>query len=153
MVLDIITYPNEILTTPTKLLTYRDILGSDIQTLIEDMIDTCLDSDGSGLAANQVGRDVALCVIRHNGSDFTTLINPVIMDKKNKMHCKSEGCLSLPERFFNVKRHKKLTVSYLDGKGKAQVYTTKSKRAAQAISHEIDHLNGKTLIEKGKEVQ
>jgi peptide deformylase len=152
MILDIITYPNEILTTPTELLTEGDILGSDIQTLIENMMDTCLHEDGSGLAANQVGRNVSLCIIRHDNTAFTVLINPLITAKRDKMHCKGEGCLSLPEKHFNVKRHKKLTVSFLDDKGKVQVYTTKSKRAAQAISHEIDHLNGKTLMEKGKEV-
>jgi len=152
MILDIITYPNEILTTPTESLTKADILGSDIQTLIENMMDTCIHEDGAGLAANQVGRNISLCIIRHDGTAFTVLINPVVTDKKGKMHCKGEGCLSLPEKRFNVKRHKRLTISYLDDKGDKQEYITKSKRVAQAINHEIDHLNGETLIEKGKEV-
>ena len=54
MILEIIKYPNDILTTPTEDLTKADILSSKIQSLIEDMIDTCLLADGLGLAANQV---------------------------------------------------------------------------------------------------
>ena len=152
-ILQIVTYPNDILTTPTTNLTKAEILSSEIQTLIEDMIDTCLDADGLGLAANQVGVNKSLLVYRRPGTNqFGVLINPSIKSKKDVMNSKEEGCLSLPDQYFNVKRYKKIVVKALTRDGEPKTAATKSKKLAKTLQHEIDHLNGRTLIDQGKKV-
>ena len=153
MILEIITYPNDILTTPTEDLTQADIKSGKIQTLIEDMIDTCLALDGLGLAANQVGVGKSLLVYRRPGTtDFGVLINPICIKSMGALHSKDEGCLSLPDQRFNVRRSKKVVVVALDRDGEKKTTVTKSKRLAKVLQHELDHLNGLTLIDTGKKV-
>ena len=158
-ILEIRKHPDEALLTPVQELAQADIKGHKIQTLIEDMIDTCIDAGGAGLAANQVGENVSLFVLRwaHKKSQtrtefvFEAFINPEIIWKKEKQHCKGEGCLSVPGKYFNVKRYKQLKLKYLDRNGKEAVLTVKRKKLAQAVLHEMDHLAGITLAQKGKE--
>jgi len=153
MILEIITYPNDVLTTPTEDLTQADIKSGVIQTLIEDMIDTCLAIDGLGLAANQVGVGKSLLVYRRPGTKkFGILINPAFVKGVGSLHSKNEGCLSLPDQRFNVKRFKKVVVEALDRDGEKKTAVTKSKRLAKILQHELDHLNGLTLIDTGKRV-
>lgn len=151
-ILEIKTYPDPILTTPTMELTLQDIRGGKIQTLIEDMIDTCIDSGGVGLAANQVGEGVSLFIIRYKGNTFEVFINPRITWAKDKQHCKDEGCLSVPGRRFNVKRFKKVKLVYLDRNGEENILIEKRKKVAQVLQHEMDHLAGLCLPDKGKDI-
>jgi len=152
-ILQIVTHPNDILTTPTEELTKADILSSEIQTLIENMIDTCLDADGLGLAANQVGVGKSLIICRKPGTNqFDTIINPKIVHAEGSMHSKGEGCLSLPGQHFNIKRFKKITVTGLAADGETLMIGTKSKRFAKIVQHELDHLDGFTLLNRGKKV-
>ena len=149
---EIVKYPNPILTTPTTPLTQAEILSSEIQTLIEDMIDTCHNAKGVGLAAPQVGISKRLFILMYNNGTTEAFINPIITMKKDIQHCKNEGCLSLPGQWFNVKRFKRIEIKYLDAGGEEQTMRSKSKRLAQEIQHELDHLDGITLAEKGKKV-
>ena len=151
-ILEIIKYPNDILTTPTDYLSPGQIASSEIQTLIEDMIDTCVAAAGVGLSANQVGKNYAICIYLEPGkSIFNVLINPHIVKKGGgKLHSKGEGCLSVPGKYFNVSRYKKLTVEGLDRNGNPVVIETKSKRLAKILQHEIDHLLGVIIAKKGK---
>jgi len=152
MILKIVKHPNDVLTTPTTELTRAEILSGKIQTLIEDMIDTCLAVDGLGLAANQVGVDKSLLIYRKPGyrTRFGVMINPKLKEKKDITNSKGEGCLSLPGQRFNVKRYKNITVLALDSAGEKRTTVTKSKKLAKIIQHEIDHLDGLTLAERGK---
>ena len=154
MILEIVKHPNDLLTTPTTELTRAEILSGEIQTLIEDMIDTCLDADGLGLAANQVGVGKSLMIYRKPGfkTRFGVMINPRLKGKKDVMNSKGEGCLSLPGQRFNVKRYKNITVMSLNAAGEKRATVTKSKKLAKIIQHEIDHLDGLTLAERGKRV-
>ncbi len=134
-------------------LTRSDILSGKIQTLIEDMKDTCHDAEGLGLAANQVGSDANLCVYKEPGvSGFQVLANPTIIEAKEKFKSKGEGCLSLPDRRFIVSRFKRIVVSGLNEKGEPVELRTKSKQLARILQHEIDHLQGITVLDKGKEM-
>jgi len=148
---EVLTYPNDILTTPTRNLTKAEILSSKIQTLIEDMKDTCFNAKGVGLAANQIGEDVSIFVINFSPG-LETFINPVVMSKTGSYHFKGEGCLSLPGLRFKVKRAKMIELSYLDEYGEEAYWRTKSKFTCQAFQHEIDHLNGILLVDKGKRI-
>jgi len=149
MILTIIKHPDPILYTPTEAVSLPELNSGSTQTLIEDMIDTCLDVEGLGLAANQVGEDKSLFVYRKPGTtSFRVLVNPTIVEKKGKPFKKTEGCLSIPGEEFTVKRFKKIRISALDRDGEKLDFWTKSKRIAQCLQHEIDHLNGTTLVTK-----
>jgi peptide deformylase len=150
--LEILTHPHDTLAAKATDLTSADILSHEIQTLIEDMKDTCHDAGGLGLAANQVGSDANLFVYRVLGG-LDVLINPEVVFMKEKMHSKGEACLSVPGQYYNVKRFKKIYVKGLDEHAEPVEITTKSKIFAKILQHEIDHLNGVTIADKGKRVQ
>lgn len=155
-ILNILTVGNDAGTLANEAidLTKADILSSKIQTLIEDMKDTCHAVGGHGLAANQVGAPANLFIYRNPANQqLDVLVNPVIISKKGSLHSKGEGCLSLPDRFFNVKRFKKVMVEGLDAHGNQITIATSSKNLARILQHEIDHLQGITIADKGKEVR
>ena len=154
-ILNILTVGNDSGTLADKAedLSKGDILSHKIQTLIEDMKDTCHSVGGLGLAANQVGAPANLFIYQEPGqTGYKVLINPVVLWKKDKYTSKQEGCLSLPERRFNVKRYKRMHVGGLDENGNGVQIITKSKKLATILQHEIDHLRGVTIADKGKEV-
>lgn len=148
---EILTHPNDILSTPARELSKDEILGFEIQTLIEDMKDTCHAAGGVGLAAPQIGESVSIFIVRFKDG-IETFINPVIKSKKGLYHFKGEGCLSLPGVQFKVKRAKMVELTYLDEHAEEAYWRTKSKFTGQAFQHEIDHLNGILLIDKGKRI-
>ena len=145
-------YP-EVLSKKAIDLSKVDILSSTIQTLIEHMRDTCHDAGGLGLAACQIGAGANLCIYQVPGtSGYQVLINPQIISRKDVFNNKGEGCLSVPGRRFNVKRSKKIRVIGLDEYANPVDFITKSKRLAVILQHEIDHLQGVTIADKGKEI-
>lgn len=118
-----------------------------IQILIDDMIETMHKYNGVGLAAVQVGilkRVIVIDLYDDNGP--IALINPVILKEKGE-HEVDEGCLSFPNKFAKVIRPEEITVEYLDRDGKMQKLKTKD-LLAQAVAHEIDHLNGEVFVNK-----
>ena len=152
-ILKIIECPNDILSNPTNDIPVNEIKSSVIQTLIQDMIDTCHDSGGYGLAANQVDVDKSIFVYKMPGTnDYFALINPDIISRNGKITSRGEGCLSIPGVYFNVKRYKQIKVGALNTNGEFVVTKTKSKKVAKILQHEIDHLKGITLLDKGKKV-
>jgi len=151
MIREIVEYPDEILTTPTEAVTGIELHSSHIQTLIEDMIDTCIAEDGLGLAANQVGVNKRIFISRRPLSrQFDVFINPVITKKKGKVTHHGEACLSIPGKYFEVNRFKSVVIESLDRNGEGQLTKSKSKRQAFCFQHEIDHLDGLTLQETSK---
>lgn len=154
-ILNILTVGNDSGTLADKAidLSGGDILSSTIQTLIENMKDTCHSVGGLGLAANQVGAGANMFIYKEPGTTgYQVLINPEVVFKKDRFTSKGEGCLSLPDKYFNVKRFKKIRVRGLDENANPVDITTKSKQFAKILQHEIDHLNGVTIADKGKEV-
>ena len=138
---------DEILKKKSKEVPEEDILGEKIQILIDDMIETMHKYNGVGLAAVQVGvlkRVIVIDLYDDNGP--IVLINPVITKTKGEQEVE-EGCLSFPNEFAKVIRPAELTAEYIDREGKRMKVKTKE-LLAQAISHEVDHLNGELFIEK-----
>jgi peptide deformylase len=109
------------------------------------MVETLYAKGGAGLAANQVGELKQVAVIEA-GDGLKILINPKILSKKGKIVA-VEGCLSLPGYEFDVKRPQKIFVEYLDKSGQAQKLKAED-LLARVICHEVDHLQGKTLLDK-----
>lgn len=114
----------------------------EVRRLARDMLDTMYANGGCGLAANQVNSLQRVIVVdlseRHNSP--MVMINPEIT-KARGTQTRLEGCLSYPGRKVKVTRAAKLTVKYLDDQG-TPCSLKASSLFAQAVQHEIDHLNG-----------
>lgn len=157
MILPILKYPHKILRTPTEEVVFP--LSKEMKKLTRDMADTVRNADGIGLAAPQVGKSVKLIVVNleKSGSLLFPLYNPKIISKGFKKIEIEEGCLSLPGIFGMVKRHKKITVTGQNDKGETVKFTDDG-WIARIIQHEIDHINGKLIVDhikkytKGEEI-
>ena len=101
-------------------------------------------ASGVGLAAPQVGVSEALIVV-DIGAGLYKLINPKIT-KKEGVQISEEGCLSVPGVTMKIKRAKSVTVKALDDTGKTVIIEAEDLLAC-VFQHEIDHLNGKLIIE------
>lgn len=124
-----------------------EIIDDKIQTLIDDMIETMYKYNGVGLSAVQVGVLKRVVVIDiEDGTGVKVLINPKITKIKGE-HEVEEGCLSFPNQYAKLVRPKEVTVEALDRNGKKIVIKAKD-LLAQAISHELDHLEGIVFIDK-----
>ena len=122
-------------------------IDASLEKLIDDMVDTLHAANGVGLAAPQVGVPLRLSVVQvpadyeepHAGELFI-LINPEII-KTSEGHEIDEGCLSLPGYAGTITRAEKVTVKARDRS--MREYRIKAGGVlAQALQHEIDHLNG-----------
>lgn len=110
-----------------------------LSDLIDDMFETMYNGNGVGLAAVQVGILKRVVVI-DIGEGPIELVNPVITMQEGEQ-ISQEGCLSLPNKWANTKRPKKVQVKAQDRNGKWQVFTGEDLKA-KAFCHEIDHLDG-----------
>ena len=137
-ILPIVTYPNKILETKTKKV--ADAKSPEIKELIFNMLETLEANKGLGLAANQVGKSLRLCVIKFEGKTYI-LINPKFRVKSWKKVAFEEGCLSFPGLYLTVKRHAKVTVEAQDRKGN-KILLKADGMLSRALQHEIDHLDG-----------
>ncbi|MCL4558038.1 MAG: peptide deformylase [Deltaproteobacteria bacterium] len=144
--LRICTYPESIL--KQKAGAVKDIDGA-LQRLIDDMYETMHTASGVGLAATQVGKDNALFVADVPSGDDKRLViavvNPVIVESDGQSSIE-EGCLSLPGFRINVKRAARLVIKGYDRDGRELVLEARD-LLATVIQHEMDHLNGVTLID------
>ena len=113
--------------------------------LVEDMFETMYESEGVGLAAQQVGYTGRLLVLdvrpRDPMSEPLVFINPEILWSEGEC-AGEEGCLSLPEIVGDVKRPAQVRVHALNENGSAFEITLDG-IAAKALQHEIDHLDGR----------
>ena len=122
-------------------------ISPSIQRLIDDMIETMRDSHGVGLAANQVGILQRVIVIQlPDDEEPRVFINPELIKQEGERDVE-EGCLSIPGYRGLVKRSVKVKAKGLDRKGKV-VRVNADELLAQALEHEIDHLNGTLYIDR-----
>ena len=111
-----------------------------ICSLIADMFDTLEDANGVGLAAPQIGVSLRLCVLHVPGEEPFALINPEVVKRIGEREI-AEGCLSIPGYQGKIKRAVQVTAKGLDLDGKPMRLRARG-ILAQALEHEIDHLNG-----------
>ncbi len=148
MVREIVTYPSEVLTTPTSEV---DEIDREVLDLIGDMFDTMYKAEGVGLAANQIGVPLSLMVIdttlKEDVPDIKlVLINPEILRAEGKIRFK-EGCLSFPGLSVEVERFERVELRALDEKGRERIYTLEGFPAV-VFQHELDHLKGITFLDR-----
>jgi peptide deformylase len=116
-----------------------------LQKLIDDMIETLHSCAGVGLAAPQVGESVRLVIIEIPGEEVLTLINPEVIRRKGEFFA-TEGCLSIPGYRAEVKHSEMVKVKAIDREGN-EIRIKGEDLLAQAMEHEIDHLNGVLFID------
>jgi peptide deformylase len=142
-VLPIRTLPDPVLRRKAKRVSTID--GS-IQKLIEDMLETVRAAPGrAGLAAPQVGKSLRVIVIDIPGAENVVLINPEIV-KRSGERSVTEGCLSVPGYYGEIKRAESVTAKGRDASGK-EIRIKADELLAQALEHEVDHLNGMLYID------
>ena len=113
--------------------------------LLDDMAETLYDADGAGLAAPQVGI-LKRAVVIDVGEGLIELVNPEILSSEGEQMC-IEGCLSVPGRRGRVLRPEKVRVHAQDRKGR-HIELEGEGFLANAICHELDHLDGIIYVDK-----
>ena len=145
--LQIVTLPDPIL---RKVSTPVERIDADMRKLADDMLETMYAAPGVGLAAIQVGIPQRLVVLDVAGEDETPepliLFNPEIVTLGPESRLHEEGCLSIPDFRLDIERPSTLTLRYLDRDGKRRERDADG-LLATAIQHEVDHLDGKLIID------
>ena len=156
MTLEIVTMPNSGLRQKNQSVVKID---SQLQTLIDEMIETMREAQGIGLAAPQIGRNLRMAVIETlpkeddegnelpDSRDLFVIINPEIMWHSSEIIAGVEGCLSIPGYLGEVDRSESIRVRALNRDGK-KLKLKLSGWTARIFQHEIDHLDGALFIDK-----
>ena len=142
----IITEPNEILRQVSKQV---PAVGNEERKLMDDMLETMYAANGIGLAAIQIGipkRIIVMDISKDGKKNPMYFVNPTIKNKDKEKTTYEEGCLSVPDYFSEVDRHKYCEVEYLDYNGVSKVLEADG-LLATCIQHEMDHLEGILFID------
>ena len=125
-------------------------LTTDIQKLIDDMIDTMYAAPGIGLAAPQIGAGLRIFVIDlslgRKPDDLMVFVNPEFTELEG-MQLEEEGCLSVPGFNATVARPTRAVVRGLDRSGTLRTVEG-TDLLARALQHEMDHLDGKLFLDR-----
>lgn len=120
-------------------------IDASIKRLIDDMVDTMIQAEGVGLAAPQVGVSLRVAVFQMPEEEPFAIVNPKMVKRAGK-RLLTEGCLSVPGYQGEVERSISITIKGLDQKGK-EIRIKATGLMAQALEHEVDHLNGVLYID------
>lgn len=145
--LKIITLPDPLLRSASAPVERVD---DEIRRLADDMLETMYDAPGIGLAAIQVGIPRRLLVLDVSEKEAEpaplVIINPEIVKLGDTLAPYEEGCLSIPDVRVEIERPSTLTLRYVDRDGRQQQMDADG-LLATAVQHEIDHLDGKLIID------
>ncbi|WP_318458224.1 peptide deformylase [Photobacterium leiognathi] len=143
-VLQVLTFPDERLRTVAKPV---EAITPEIQTIIDDMLETMYDEEGIGLAATQVDIHQRIVVIdtSETRDQPMVLINPEITEKRGEDGIE-EGCLSVPGARALVPRAAEVSITALDRNGDTISFDA-DELLAICIQHELDHLAGKLFVD------
>lgn len=122
-----------------------DEFSSALDRLIDDLFETMYDAPGVGLAAPQIGVPRRIFVADVGEGPFV-MVNPVIVDTADSWSFE-EGCLSVPGKFWPIKRPGFAKATGLDRNG-AEVVVQGEELLGRVLQHEIDHLDGLLLLER-----
>lgn len=125
-------------------------IDDEVKKLARDMLDTMYAAPGIGLAATQLG-DMKRVVVMDLAKDGEppapiVMVNPEILKFSDETVTTEEGCLSIPELYYDVERPAEVTVRYTDLDGK-EVTREANDRLAICVQHELDHLDGVLYID------
>lgn len=144
-VLPIVLYPDPVLLKPTRKV---EAVSEAVRELVRDMTDTLYAAPGVGLAANQVGSALRLCVVDPSVGEkqdgLRVLINPSVRWTEGSQ-VGEEGCLSFPDITMEIERPFRVGVDAIDLEGRPFCLEGEG-LLARALMHEIEHLDGETFL-------
>ena len=150
-VLPILEAPHPILSKVARAVR-EDEFGEELTTLLNDMTETMYIAPGVGLAAPQIGDSRRILVVDPGNDDNDSermllhIVNPVLIEHSDNKISYEESCLSVPEYYLKMKRYQRIKLQYQDGLGIKQERWFEEFPAI-VIQHEMDHLEGITLLE------
>jgi peptide deformylase len=152
---EIVRLGHPALRTPAREVPTPIAAAAELQTLIDDMLETMAAARGVGLAAPQLGLDLQLFVYGLPPADdveapsipSTVVVNPMLEPVPGELVYEWEGCLSIPDLRGLVPRHPAVRLHGLDRRGDSLDYVARGFEA-RVIQHEFDHLNGVVFIDR-----
>jgi peptide deformylase len=147
----LVTIPTPTLRERSRELEVAEITTPEFQQFLDTLIETMFIEDGIGIAAPQVGKNIRAIIVNLKKEGATAFINPEITKASEATAVGEEGCLSVPGKYGNVRRHKRVTLRALNRHGR-KVEMEVSGLFATVFQHEIDHLDGILYIDRAIEV-
>ena len=147
----LIKYPNEILAREVKDVDLENP-GFDPKELKTEMVKFMIDSNGIGLAANQIGLDAKVFVMGDSEENSTMCINPTVLQYTEDTQDDIEGCLSFPNIFVKIKRPKEILAEWYDENLEKQTVKIEG-YSAKCYLHELDHLLGITFKDRASNLK
>jgi peptide deformylase len=137
----------------------EEIASPEVQTLIDDLIDTKRATHGAGIAAPQVGESLRVAIVEVEEGNprypykppepLTVLINPTIEPLGDEVAEINEGCLSVPDLRGSLPRYIEVRIRYLDREG-TEHEELKRGLTAGTFQHEVDHLDGILFVDRAE---
>jgi peptide deformylase len=152
----IATIGHPVLRQTARPLSREELAAPEMQRFIDDLVETMVDANGAGIAANQVYEPVQVCVIWVKDNPrypykpnvpLTILVNPMIDHLTDDTFVNYEGCLSVPNLRGEVTRVTKIRVRAWDREGNPIDREVKGLTAG-TFQHEVDHLNGVLFVDR-----
>lgn len=134
------TFPDPVLSMNASEVTQFD---DDLKRLVDDMTETMYEAPGVGLAAPQIGVSKSIFVA-DAGEGLFVMVNPSITATSGRWKFE-EGCLSVPDRYWNIKRADYALAEGFDINGEPVVFEG-DELMGRVLQHEIDHLSGILLL-------
>jgi peptide deformylase len=154
---EIVTIGHPVLRERAREISLEELRAPEIQTLIDDLIETKRAAHGAGIAANQVGEPVRVAIAEVEPGNprypykppipLTVIVNPAIEPLTDELVEINEGCLSVPDLRGNLVRHVEVRVRYLDREGEEHD-EVKRGLTAGTFQHEVDHLDGTLFVDR-----
>ena len=145
---DLVLYPDPLLLEKCEPVTEFD---GELLKLILEMVTVMERENGVGLAASQIGVLKQLFVYKGLGGEPKVAINPELLAHSYKTVAGTEGCLSIPDREFQVQRPLSVQISARGERGQELIIYGNGVRA-RVLMHELDHLSGTLLFDRGDEI-
>jgi peptide deformylase len=153
---EIITLPHQTLRRKARKVTD---FGTDLNTLIDDMVETMRQAPGVGLAAPQVNASLRVIVVEYPEKDdeedapakLFAVVNPEIVRSSSETEIGTEGCLSIPNILGEVERATAVNVKGFNRRGQP-VKIKANGWLARIFQHEIDHLDGVLFVDRAERV-
>jgi peptide deformylase len=140
----IIIYPNPILLAKSQPV---EEIDQTIRDELDEMVRIMVSLKGIGLAASQIGISKRLITVMVN-SQLYQVVNPMVA-WQNGEQSDVEGCLSIPNEYYEINRAKEIVLQGLNAEGK-EICILVENLLARVFQHEIDHLDGILINSKGK---
>jgi len=153
---EIVSVGHPVLRQRAREVSAEELASPEMQSFIDDLIETMRAAKGAGLAATQVANPIRIATIEVDDNPrypykpripLTVIVNPVIEPLDDETVAINEGCLSVPNLRGVVARFVNIRVRYLDRHGKEHD-EIKRGLTAGTFQHECDHLDGRLFLDR-----